>query len=154
MFGESVNVWAALLLTRADCLHSSSFINSFKKKKMGADSGDQPQWWKQVWEREMSRLRFLPIEKPDKISYLHLLCVRAILADRHLPDISSRCFAHLKGGWVAGEQRWYRSRADGDQEAAASNCYCTCHMSNWLWNQKRADMGVKPSWEGWSSLNL
>lgn len=33
MFGESVNVWAALLLTRADCLHSSSFINSFKKKK-------------------------------------------------------------------------------------------------------------------------
>lgn len=33
MFGESVNIWAALLLTRADCLHSSSFINSFKKKK-------------------------------------------------------------------------------------------------------------------------
>lgn len=35
MFGESVNVWAALLLTRADCLHSSSFINSFKKKNRG-----------------------------------------------------------------------------------------------------------------------
>lgn len=67
--------------------------------------------------------------------YLHLLCVRAILADRHLPDISSCCFTHLKGGWVAGEQRWYHSWADGDQEAAASNCYCTCHMSNWLWNQ-------------------
>lgn len=39
MFGESVNVWAALLLTRADCLHSSSFINSFKKKKQGQTVG-------------------------------------------------------------------------------------------------------------------
>lgn len=87
-------------------------IASKKKKqktKTGADSGNQPQWWKQVWEREMSRLRFLPIEKPDKISYLHLLCVRAVLADRNLPDISSRCFTHLKGGWVAGELWCYHS---------------------------------------------
>lgn len=58
--------------------------------------------------KEMSRanksyhflmLGFPPTEKLNKISCLHVLCIRAILAARGFLDISSHCFTHFEGGW-------------------------------------------------------
>lgn len=62
-------------------------------------------------------LGFLPAEKLDKISCLHSLCVRVILAGRGFLDSASHCFTRLKGGWVVGEQWCYQNLTDGDQEA-------------------------------------
>lgn len=43
-------------------------------------------------------LGFPPIEKLNKISCLHVLCIRALLAARGFSDISSHCFTHFEGG--------------------------------------------------------
>lgn len=62
-------------------------------------------------------LGFLPIEKFDKISCLHFLCLSSILAARGFCNVSSCCSTPLGGGWVVGELWCYQNLTDRDQEA-------------------------------------
>lgn len=91
-------------------------------------------------------LRFLPIEKLDKISCLHLLCVRATLAARGFFDISSHCFTHLKGGgtWRAVAL----PESDRDQERRLRHPIAIVLVKCLTgYETKGSEMGVGPSWQ-------
>lgn len=162
MFDGSLNVEVALLLPRAFLGRGKSFwiLCHLVEKGIGGRHTCQNQVWiRDILANKLDQFLMLVFFVTLE-NWQHFLFVLSLVKNdtgSHRPFRQSILLLYIPQGWLGSwravalpESDWWGSEG----KAATLNCYCSCEMSDWPWNQRHAKMGVKPSWERWGSLNL